>query len=101
MNIENIKKAIEDDAGEMLPDLEKSLKESVAGQHDRVYTPEQIMIRDARKQLKLSQQAFSDLIHTPVATLRDWEQGRYSPPGVMLKLAEIALLHPEIFKDVA
>ena len=101
MNIENIKKAIEDDAGEMLPDLEKSLKESVADQYERVYTPEQILIRDARKQLKLSQQAFSDLINTPVATLRDWEQGRYTPPGAMLKLAEIALHHPEVFKDVA
>ncbi len=101
MNIENIKKAIEDDAGKMLPHLEKSLKESVAGQHDRVYTPEQILIRSARKQLKLSQQAFSDLIHTPVATLRDWEQGRFTPPGAMLKLAEIALHHPEVFKDVA
>jgi putative transcriptional regulator len=44
---------------------------------------------------------FADIINTPVATLRDWEQGRYSPPGVMLKLAEIALHHPEVFKDVA
>ncbi len=44
MNIENIKNAIEDDAGKMLPDLEKSLKESVAGQQGRVYTPEQILI---------------------------------------------------------
>ncbi len=101
MNIENIKKAIEADAGEIFPDLEKSLKESVAKQHERVYTPEQILIRDARKQLKLTQQVFADLINTPVATLRDWEQGRYSPPGVMLKLAEIALHHPEVFKDVA
>ncbi len=33
--------------------------------------------------------------------LPDWEQGRYSPPGAMLKLAEIALHHPEVFKDVA
>ena len=49
MNIENIKKAIEKDAGEILPDLEKSLKESIAEQHERVYSPEQILIRDARK----------------------------------------------------
>ena len=101
MNIDNIKKAIEADAGEILPDLEKSLKESAADQHEKIYTPEQVLIRDARKQLKLSQQVFADLINTPVATLRDWEQGRYSPPGVMLKLAEIALHHPEVFKDVA
>ena len=101
MNIENIKNAIQDDAGETLPDLEKSLKQSVANQYERVYSPEQILIRDARKQLKLSQQAFSDLINTPVATLRDWEQGRYTPPGTMLKLAEIALHHPEVFKEVA
>ncbi len=58
---------------------------------------DKILIRDARKQLKLSQQTFSDLINTPVATLRDWD----TPPGAMLKLAEIALHHPEVFKDVA
>ncbi|RKZ94451.1 MAG: XRE family transcriptional regulator [Gammaproteobacteria bacterium] len=101
MNIENIKKAIEADAGEKLPDLEKSLKESKTGQYERTYTPEQILIRDARKRLNLSQQGFSNLINTPVATLRDWEQGRYPPPGVMLKLAEIALHHPEVFDNVA
>ena len=101
MNIDNIKKAIETDAGEILPDLEKSLKESVANQYQRVYSPEQILIRNARKQLNLSQQVFAELINTPVATLRDWEQGRYDPPGTMLKLAEIALHHPEVFKDVA
>lgn len=81
--------------------MEESLKELYAGQHERIYSPEQILIRDARKQLKLSQQTFTDLINTPVATLRDWKQGRYAPPGVMLKLTEIVFHHPEIFKDVA
>lgn len=37
-------------------------------------------------------------ILTPIS---DWEQGRYTPPSAMLKLAEIALHHPEVFKDVA
>lgn len=73
----------------------------IAGQHERVYTPKQILIQDARKQLKLSQQTFADLLSTPVSTLRDWEQGRYAPPDVMLKLAGIVLHHPEVFKDVA
>ena len=101
MNIQKLKQAIEADAGETLPDLEKSLEESIAGQYEKTYTSEQILIRDARKQLNLSQQAFADLINTPVATLRDWEQGRYAPPGVMLKLAEIVLNHPEVFEEVA
>ena len=52
-------------------------------------------------QLGLSQQAFADLIKTPVATLRDWEQGRCPPPGAVLCLLQITLKHPDVLLELA
>jgi len=36
-----------------------------------------------------------------VAILRDWEQGRFAPPGVVLCLLKITLKHPEVLADLA
>ncbi|RIZ69004.1 MAG: XRE family transcriptional regulator [Methylococcales bacterium] len=72
MNIDKIANAIKADAGRALPGLTESLAEmqlSIAG---RTHTPEQILIRIARNKSGKTQQAFADLIKTPVATLRDW-----------------------------
>nr|WP_242479699.1 hypothetical protein [Lamprobacter modestohalophilus] len=41
------------------------------------------------------------MIRTPVATIRDWEQGRDIPPGAALRLMEIALTHPDVMRDEA
>jgi putative transcriptional regulator len=38
------------------------------------------------------------LSQTPVATVRDWEQGRFSPPGSALFVARLALEHPEVVR---
>ena len=101
MNIDEVAKAIEQDAGESLPGLRESLAEMRAGLAGRTTTPEQILVRTARQSLNLSQQQFADLIQTPVATLRDWEQGRFTPPGAALCLLNIALKHPEVLSDLA
>ncbi len=52
-----------------------------------VYTPEQITIRDARKQLNFSQQSLSELIRTHLLLpYRHWNTSDVrSPPGVMTK----------------
>ncbi|HIE54171.1 MAG TPA: helix-turn-helix domain-containing protein [Chromatiaceae bacterium] len=63
-------------------------------------TPEQSLLRAARKALGLSQTQFAELIDMPVATLRDWEQGRFKPPGSALVLCRIALKHPEALLSV-
>jgi putative transcriptional regulator len=47
------------------------------------------------------QQAFADLIKTPVAMLKDWEQGRFPPPGAAICLLEIVLKHPGVLSDKA
>lgn len=84
-----------------VPGLRESLAEMQAGITGRVSTPEQLLVRAVRKRLDLSQQQFADLIQTPVATLRDWEQGRFTPPGAVLCLLKITLKHPEILHELA
>jgi len=101
MNIEKIAAAIEKDAGVELPGLRKSLTEMENNLARRLYTPEQLLVRTVRLQLKLSQQAFADVIKTPVATLRDWEQGRSAPPGAVLCLLQIIMKNPEVLRELA
>lgn len=101
MNIEAIAQAIEADAGIELPELRESLAEMHAGMNGRTTTAEQLLILSVRKKLGLSQQAFADLIKTPVATLRDWEQGRFTPSGAVLCLLKIIDNHPDLAKELA
>lgn len=88
IDIEAVAKAIEADAGEALPDLRQALKEAQAGA-GRITTPEQILVRQAREKSGLTQAAFAERIATPVATLRDWEQGRFTPPGAVACLLRL------------
>ncbi|MCM0044774.1 MAG: helix-turn-helix domain-containing protein [Burkholderiaceae bacterium] len=93
-------KAIETDAGEALPDLRQALSEALA-HTGRVTTPAQILLRQAREKSGLTQSAFADRIGTPVATLRDWEQGRFAPPGGVLCLLRLLIKHPELAVELA
>ena len=99
-DIEKVAKAIERDAGMDLPDLRQALEEAKAS-IGRVTTPEQILVRQARSRAGLSQQAFAERIATPVATLRDWEQGRFTPPGGVLCLLRLISKHPELTQELA
>lgn len=100
MNIEKIAKAIEADAGEALPDLRSALREA-AGRKGRVSTPEQMLVRATRMRLGLSQVEFAARIGTPLATLRDWEQGRFAPPGAALCLLRLLAAHPDLSGELA
>ena len=100
LDIEKAARAIELDAGVPLPDLRQALEEAKAG-IGLVTTPEQILVRQARSRAGLSQQAFAERIATPVATLRDWEQGRFTPPGGVLCLLRLISMHPELTQELA
>ncbi|MFF7708470.1 helix-turn-helix domain-containing protein [Pseudomonas sp. NPDC007930] len=100
IDIEAVAKAIEEDAGEALPDLRQALGEAQAG-HGRVTTPEQVLVRQARERSGLTQAMFAERIATPVATLRDWEQGRFVPPGGVLCLMRLIAKHPELSLELA
>ncbi|MDP1652005.1 MAG: helix-turn-helix domain-containing protein [Rhodocyclaceae bacterium] len=99
MDVEKIAKAIEADAGAALPDLRQALAEASAGT-GRVTTPAQLLVRQARERSGLTQQAFAERIATPVATLRDWEQGRFAPPGGVLCLLRLIVAHPDLAREL-
>jgi predicted RNase H-like HicB family nuclease len=49
----------------------------------------------AREKMKLSQPQFSKMLGVPVATLRNWEQGRTVPDGPGKALLRMAAQHPQ------
>ena len=100
IDVEKVASAIESDAGEALPDLRQALAQAKAG-IGRVTTPEQMLVRQARAKSGLTQAAFAERIETPVATLRDWEQGRFVPPGGVLCLLRLIIKHPELSKELS
>jgi len=100
VNIEKIAKAIEADAGEPLPNLRQALSEAKA-RVGRVTTPEQMLVRQAREAAGMTQSVFAERISTPVATLRDWEQGRFAPSGAVLCLLRLIAKHPELTSELA
>lgn len=57
--------------------------------------------RAVRARMGLTQEAFAALLGVPLATLRNWEQGRRSPSGPALRLLEVADRHPEALLDLA
>ncbi|MFN7506520.1 MAG: helix-turn-helix domain-containing protein [Limnobacter sp.] len=101
IDIDAVAAAIEADAGESLSDIRQALKEAKAGIKGRVTTPEQILVRQAREKSGLTQAAFAERIATPVATLRDWEQGRFAPPGGVICLFRLIVKHPELSGELA
>ncbi len=76
-----------------------ALAEAQAGL-GRVTTPEQMLVRRAREKSGLTQAAFAERIETPVATLRDWAQGRFAPPGGVLCLPRLIVKHPELSQEL-
>ncbi|MDD2729305.1 helix-turn-helix domain-containing protein [Malikia sp.] len=100
-DIEKVARAIEADMGEALPDIRTALAEVKTGASGRVTTPEQILLRQARSKTGLTQAEFAKRIATPIATLRDWEQGRFAPPGAVTCLLKLLSLHPELSSELA
>lgn len=98
--VDQVAAAIEADAGEAIPGLRESLAEMAADARGRTYTQE-LALRAARAALGLSQPAFARLLQTPLGTVRDWEQGRFAPPGSALLVARLAVEHPQIVRAYA
>ena len=84
---------------QFMRDLEQSIKEAHAGL-GRVTTPEQMLVRMAREKSGMTQTEFAAHIHTPVSTLRDWEQGRSTTPGAVACLLRLIIRHPELLDEV-
>lgn len=82
------------DIGKEILESIQSIKQGKGKRH-LVELPDDII--GIRKNLKLSQSAFSALLGVSIRTLQDWEQGRRFPRGPALSLLRIAKEHPEAF----
>ncbi len=85
-------------AGQELLDEVLGIKKGTAV---KKWTPEQLMVIQARKSLDKTQGAFAKMLRVPVATIRDWEQGRRKPDSAAITLVKVAQKHPEAVMDVA
>jgi putative transcriptional regulator len=61
----------------------------------RVHVPAEVNVQKIRKQLGLSQAAFSAKFGIPAGTLRDWEQHRRTPEGPARVLLMVIKENPE------
>ena len=64
-----------------------------------VFIPETVDVAAIRKKQKLSQAAFAERYGLPVATLRDWEQGRRSPDRAAMVLMALIERKPKMVAD--
>ena len=87
MDIEKVATAIEADTGEALPDMRQALAEARDGM-GRVTTPEQILVRQARKQSGLTQAAFAERIGTSRSRLSTYRHGRVTPSATLIHRME-------------
>lgn len=58
-------------------------------------------VASTRVGLRLSQNAFADLLGISVKTLHNWEQGRRRPTGAARVLLRVAARHPEVILEAA
>jgi putative transcriptional regulator len=58
-------------------------------------------IAQARHNAGLTQEQFSALLGVSQRTLQQWEQGRRTPSGAAKTLIRLAVLHPEILREIA
>lgn len=95
---ELLKRDTERDIGE---ELLRSVREMKAGKIGAIHHVEAPMIVEARQRTGLSQSKFADLLGVSVRTLQDWEQGRREPSGAAQSLLKIAMVHPEVLREIS
>jgi len=100
MNVDKMAMAIEADAGFEILGLKQSLAEMKMGKQGRVYTTDQLLVREARGLVGYSQVKFARAINTSVTSLRDWEQGRHKPSGAVSALMMVIKKHPDLIREI-
>ena len=58
-------------------------------------------IKELRMCTGLSQNKFVNMFEIPVATLKDWEQGRRTPPSYVVNMIKTILEYQGLYKDTA
>jgi putative transcriptional regulator len=65
----------------------------------RVHTVEVPDVRAVRKQLRMSQQEFARVYRIPLATLKNWEQGRRQPDAPAAAYLQVIARRPRAARD--
>ena len=77
------------------------VREIKAGRGKRVSVEPRSPIARARLKAGLTQAQFAALLGVSQRTLEQWEQGRRTPSGAAKTLIRVAVLHPEILREIA
>lgn len=72
-----------------------------AGGGKRVAVEPSSAIVRARLNSGLTQERFAALLGISKRTLEQWEQGRRKPSGAAQTLIRLAVLHPEVLREIA
>jgi putative transcriptional regulator len=85
-------------------DLVQGMQEAcefVEGKRDgaRVHVVEVPDVRAIRRGLHMSQHEFADAFHIPLATLKNWEQGRRSPDAPAAAYLQAIARRPRIIRE--
>jgi putative transcriptional regulator len=76
-------------------------RELKAGRGKRTSAAPRSPIAQARLKAGLTQAQFSAMLGVSQRTLEQWEQGRRTPSGAAKTLIRVAVLHPEILREIA
>ncbi len=81
-------------------DLLKSVQEMKTGRAARITRVEPTAAALARAKVGVSQSVFAALLGVSTRTLQDWEQGRRQPTGAAQTLLRVAVMHPEVLREL-
>ncbi|MGA2144584.1 MAG: helix-turn-helix domain-containing protein [Bryobacteraceae bacterium] len=78
-----------------------SVQEIKGGRGKRTSVEPRSPIARARLAAGLTQAQFARILGVSPRTLEQWEQGRRTPSGAAKTLIRLAVLHPEILREIA
>ncbi len=95
-----MKKVIDPEMAKFQADLIESVRQMKARKFARTTVIKIPEVVEARHRVGLSQSLFASLLGVSVRTLQQWEQGTRMPSGAAQTLLRIAMLRPEVLREM-